>query len=1623
MHNMHLYVHKIYFMRTTYTSSSSTAFQRFLALAVAMIALVVVLVAGNPLQEVKKASAAASITTEALDCVSFQCPNGRSTAVDAAGNIWVVAQATWNNDESIKNSSLVKIANTGTAANPVYLASNVTTTPIGWTLSLKTDSFGNVWYIDKTVNPAQIVQIDSSGTTSRYSGYNPWSFEINQTSGDLWISTRVCQWGVKKMTRAANGTYSGDISSTSNCRNVWSYPQSNIRTGNGSALDSDGNLWYMYYAGSCNTASGNGGGYIQKIDTASFTVSPAQSQSYCPPTGYTYNKWLVADAFGNVITGNNTGISITTPAKIQNKIAPVVIESGSPYRAAAAPNGDIWTMTQGCGGGISLAVISPTGSGHALYAARGISQSTSCSVAAFNTTIDQVATDAYSRFVIPTSSAIVIATALHLPKLDTPTSVAASATASTVKSVDVSWPTVANASSYKVKIYDSAGTTSLGTKTGVSGTSTTITASTYASIADNTSYKVSVQAIGDAVSYDDSTESSQVAVTTNINAVAPTISSQPASAFRTSGQSVTMTVTASASDGGTVTYAWKKAGVAISGEVNSTLAISSVAISDAASYTVVVTNTLSNGVATSTTSSAATLTVAGALSIATPTTGLSGTAHSAFSLAVGGSGGRASLTYSLTGTLVSGLSFGTSTGSISGTPSATWSSTVSVSVTDANGATAATSNFTISVGYASTTVSLALASASPQYRLTNRITATTSRAGTVNFMLGGTSIVGCEAVAAAATTATCDWVPVDLGLAALSAEFTPTTSTYSNSTTSLSPTVLARAITVTPTAGQSKVFGGTDSVIAYSITSGSMYGSETLTGALSRVPGEDAGTYSITGGTLSNANYAITLTPVNFTISQANQDAVVLSTTSGVYATGLTLAASGGLGTGAYSFAVTSTGTAGCSITSGVLNATSPGSCTVTATRALSTNYVAASSVATTVTIGKATQAVVTLTTTSGTFNTNISLSASGGTSSGGYSYAVTDTGSAGCSLATSTMLRSSGAGTCTVTATRAGDSNYESKSSAATTVTFARDSQNLLSVRDVAGDLDTGITLSVSGGSGTGAVSYSVTSGTASCSVTSGVVMARFAGSCLLTTTKAGDSNYSQAQITNTLTFIKATQSLLQITSVSGVYGTPIALTISGGSGSGALTYSVSDAGTASCSVSGSLLSFTSVGSYRVTATRDADSIFDSRSSASTTITIDRANQPALSTATTSGDLVTGIIVSVTGGAGTGALSTSVTAGTANCTLAGGVVAARTNGTCVLSIAKLGDTNYNAASATVTLTFAKATAARGTLGSPTSGTAGTGITLSFTGGSGTGAVTYALVSPGTAGCSITNGVLNATTAGKCSVVITKQGDDTYADQVSTVEFTFTAPPSAPQGQSEVAAVTTTTSTTTTTTVAPSVSKKSKVTTTTVADKKVESQTTTTMPPKSSMPIKQLVAPSLVNTPSAVGAATIGGKTLKATTTRVNNQLVFNSGGFTVTLAGVKADGTIIPLSSDGLLEVQRGDTFRLDAEGFAPGSKVDIWMFSKATLMANITVGADGLVKSSFVVPKSMKDGLHHLVMVGVDRAKAEAKFEVGMNVGVPAKQWWASRVLLVIPIAVAVFIGLWLPTTVRRRKRRQEI
>src|ERR1035437_4185346 len=78
-----------------------------------------------------------------------------------------------------------------------------------------------------------------------------------------------------------------------------------------------------------------------------------------------------------------------------------------------------------------------------------------------------------------------------------------------------------------------------------------------------------------------------------------------------------------------------------------------------------------------------------------------------------------------------------------------------------------------------------------------------------------------------------------------------------------------------------------------------------------------------------------------------------------------------------------------------------------------------------------------------------------------------------------------------------------------------------------------------------------------------------------------------------------------LTLTSTSGTYGTPLTLTAGGGSGTGAVSYAVTDAGSAGCSVTGggTTLSATSAGTCTVTATKAADAKMNAVSSSSTPV------------------------------------------------------------------------------------------------------------------------------------------------------------------------------------------------------------------------------------------------------------------------------------------------------------------------------------------------------------------------------------------------------------------------------------
>ncbi len=79
-------------------------------------------------------------------------------------------------------------------------------------------------------------------------------------------------------------------------------------------------------------------------------------------------------------------------------------------------------------------------------------------------------------------------------------------------------------------------------------------------------------------------------------------------------------------------------------------------------------------------------------------------------------------------------------------------------------------------------------------------------------------------------------------------------------------TIGSRAVTVTADA-KSKTYGDADPTLTYQVTSGSLLNGDNFSGALDRDPGESAGSYTITQGTLAlSGNYALTYQPANLTI-------------------------------------------------------------------------------------------------------------------------------------------------------------------------------------------------------------------------------------------------------------------------------------------------------------------------------------------------------------------------------------------------------------------------------------------------------------------------------------------------------------------------------------------------------------------------------------------------------------------------------------------------------------------------------------------------------------------------------------------------------------------------------------
>jgi hypothetical protein len=148
---------------------------------------------------------------------------------------------------------------------------------------------------------------------------------------------------------------------------------------------------------------------------------------------------------------------------------------------------------------------------------------------------------------IAASKAIVVGALLSAASISR-----ADSTTATLRSLTVNWGAVSNVSSYTLKLY-SAADALLATITGLNVTSRVINSSDYASIANATSYKVSIQAIGNGTTYGSSTESAKVSVST-LPRFTPTVTLSLPGGANSTALNDTVTVTANVSQDGPVNF-------------------------------------------------------------------------------------------------------------------------------------------------------------------------------------------------------------------------------------------------------------------------------------------------------------------------------------------------------------------------------------------------------------------------------------------------------------------------------------------------------------------------------------------------------------------------------------------------------------------------------------------------------------------------------------------------------------------------------------------------------------------------------------------------------------------------------------------------------------------------------------------------------------------------------------------------------------------------------------------------------------------------------------------------------------------------------------------------------------
>jgi len=304
-------------------------------------------------------------------------------------------------------------------------------------------------------------------------------------------------------------------------------------------------------------------------------------------------------------------------------------------------------------------------------------------------------------------------------------------------------------------------------------------------------------------------------------------------------------------------------------------------------------------------------------------------------------------------------------------------------------------------------------------------------------------------------------------------------------------------------------------------------------------------------------------------------------------------------------------------------------------------------------------------------------------------------TSSSTCSVnAITGMVTILGGGTCLIAADQSGNANNTPAPTVTQTITILKAQPAPLTLFAASTNIQaaTSTTLSVTGGISGSPVSYTLLGGP--CGLTNNVLTGNSSGTCIVSASEAGNTNYSAIssnQLAVGVAIGQQTALTLTVGSTTINVNENTSLTTSGGSGTGAISYQT----TGPCSVSGSVLSATGEGSCQVTAFKGGtNGQFADATSLPVLVTIQRATSPPLilrASPTVIGFDGTSTL-STTGGIVSGPVSYGVT-GTGRCYINANQLIGTQVGTCTVTANQAQTSVYGAAiSNTVTITVKERT-------------------------------------------------------------------------------------------------------------------------------------------------------------------------------------------------------------------------------------------------------------------------------------------------------------------------------------------